>query len=77
MQRTTEDLREILFTAIDDVSSGKIEPKQAKEIANLATKIINSAELELKYSSVVSILDKQGQGISPGRLLLTQAAITD
>jgi hypothetical protein len=70
--RTTETIRELLMDAMDKVALGKMEPKQAKALADLADRVIRTAEIELKYSQVISKLDKDGQGISPGPLLLTQ-----
>jgi len=64
-------LRETLFDTLEKVKSGEIDPSEAKAIALLADKIIDTAEIELKYSEIVSKLDKEDQGISPGPLLLT------
>ena len=72
--RTTETLREILFKTLDGVSQGTTDLKTAQQVANLADKILKTADIELKYSLTVSRLDKQEQGISPGPLLLTQKA---
>lgn len=71
--RTTETLRETLFQSIEDVHSGKIDRFQAREIGNLADKIVKTAEIELRYAMTASNLDRQDQGISPGPLLLTKA----
>lgn len=70
--RTTETLREMLFDAIEQVRDGTMDPRIGKNIADLADRIIKSAEIELKFSQTVSRLDAQGQGISPGPLLLTK-----
>lgn len=71
--RTTETLRESLFQAIEDVRTGAIDRFQAREIGNLADKIVKSAEIELRYALTLSNLDRQDQGISPGPLLLTKS----
>lgn len=69
--KTTQTLREILFDAIEKVRDGKMDKANAREIGTLADRIIQTAEIELRYSLAVSRLDKDGQGISPGPLLLT------
>lgn len=69
--KTTQTLREILFDAIEKVRDGKMDRAAAREIGTLADRIIQTAEIELRYSLAVSRLDKDGQGISPGPLLLT------
>ncbi|MGB5830854.1 MAG: hypothetical protein WBG92_02530 [Thiohalocapsa sp.] len=69
--RTTADLRDMLFDAMEPVRDGSMASRDAKAIADLADKILDSAEMELKYSQVVSRLDKEDQGVSPGPLLLT------
>lgn len=74
MQRTTEDLREILFNTLDDVRSGKIDHQQARAVGDLAGRIVDTAELELSYANTLERLDGGVSGVSPGRLLLTQAS---
>lgn len=69
--RTTETLRSLLFDAIEAVRAGTMDTNKAKSIALLAEKMIATADLELRYSEVVSKLDKDDQGITPGPLLLT------
>ena len=74
--RTTQDLRAILFDAIEKVRNGTMERAVAREIGVLADRIIQTAEIELRYSLTVSRLDKDGQSISPGPLLLTDEGAT-
>jgi len=69
--RTTADLRETLFETLEGIKAGTVDPRQAKAIADVADRIIETADLELRYSEIVSRLDRDGQGISPGPLLLT------
>ena len=69
--RTTETLRDLLFNAIDKTINGDITPADARNVALLADKIIDTARLELQYSETVSRLDQQGQGVSTGPVLLT------
>ena len=69
--KTTQTLREILFDAIERIRAGTLDKAEAREIGTLADRIIQTAEIELRYSLAVSRLDKDGQGISPGPLLLT------
>ena len=68
---TTADLRKTLLAAIEKVESGAMDGKEARDIAILADKVIQLSLLELKYSETLSRLDKEGQGISPGPLLLS------
>ncbi|MCK5127680.1 MAG: hypothetical protein KAR42_15590 [candidate division Zixibacteria bacterium] len=71
-QQTTETLRSILFETIEKVQNRSIDYQEAKAIGDLADRIIKTADLELKHAATVSKLDKEGQGITPGKLLLTQ-----
>ncbi len=70
-RKTTADLREILFQTMERVAAGEIDPKEAREVSNLATRIIDSARLELDYSQTLSRLDRDGQDIATGPVLLT------
>ena len=70
-KRTTETLRATLFDTLEMVKNGDMPPNDAKAIALIADNIIDTAELELRYSEVLSRLDMEDQGISPGPLLLT------
>lgn len=47
--QTIGDLRDQLFDAIQLVKEGKMKPQAAKDIANLAQVIINSAKVEIEY----------------------------
>lgn len=70
-QQTTESLRATLFETLHKVLSGAIEPTHADRVVKLADKIIQTADLELRYAETLSKLDKDGQGINPGPMLLT------
>ena len=74
---TTESLRAILFDSIEKVRSGDMTVKEAKAVVDLSDRIISTAEVELRYSEVVSRLDKDDQGISPGPLLLTNGKVAN
>lgn len=67
---TTESLRRTLFEAIRDIRSGRMDERTGQVIAQLADRIIKTADLELRYAQTVSLLDKQDQGVSPGPVLL-------
>ena len=69
--KTTKDLRQALFDTIEGVTKGTIETKDALAISKLADNIIKTADLELRHAQVISTLDKDDQGITPGPLLLT------
>lgn len=73
--RTTETLRASLFDTLEAVRSGKMDPHQASAVAKVAEKIIQTAQLELEYAEMVSRLDKMGQGVSPGPLVLTNRQV--
>lgn len=49
MSKTINDLREIIFSAMEDLRSGKIDTDQAKQIANLGQVIVNSAVAETRH----------------------------
>lgn len=49
MSRTINDLRNLLFQAMEDLKSGKIDVNQAKQMANLGQVIVNSAVAETKH----------------------------
>jgi hypothetical protein len=51
MSRTITDLRELLFKAMQDLSEGKIDVEQAKQIGNLGQVIVNSAVAEVRMIS--------------------------
>lgn len=70
--RTTEDLRETLFDCIEQVKAGTLDTKQSREVVNLAKVVLDSARLELDHSQLLSRLDKDGQEVKTGPILLTQ-----
>jgi hypothetical protein len=49
MSRTINDLRELLFKAMEDLKDGKIDVNQAKQMANLGQVVVNSAVAEIKH----------------------------
>jgi hypothetical protein len=49
MSRTINDLRELLFAAMEDLKKGKIDVDQAKQMANLGQVIVNSAVAETRH----------------------------
>lgn len=69
--KTTADLRDEMFRTIEGVRNGSITPAAAKAVGHLAEKIIDTADLEMRFSELVSRLDKDDQGIHPGPILLT------
>lgn len=46
------ELRDDLLKVYSDLRSGKIEPREAKEINNTAGKIISSAKVQLEYAAL-------------------------
>lgn len=49
MSRTINDLRELLFQAMEQLKEGKIDVNQAKQMANLGQVIVNSAVAETRH----------------------------
>lgn len=69
---TTDTLRETLFETLQGVKDGSIDTDQAKAVGELATKIIDVSDLELRYTTLQGRLDEKGVELSPGRILLGQ-----
>lgn len=68
--KTTADLRAMLFETLEDVKAGRVDTATAKTVASLASEIVKTAELELRYAQTLSRLDRDQQGIIPGPMLL-------
>lgn len=66
-QKTTEDLRKILFDTIDQVANGSIDVNKGRTIATLADKLIRTAEVELEYCAIEARL----KGNLPMPMVLT------
>lgn len=49
MSRTINDLREILFSTMEDLRAGKIDVEKAKQIGNIGQVIVNSAVAEVRH----------------------------
>lgn len=69
--KTSQDLREILFDTIEKVRSGEMRASEARAVSDLAEKVLDTVEAELRYSRECDRLDQSPTGISPGPLLLT------
>jgi len=52
--KTTQDLRDTLFSQLDDLVTGKITPQQAKATSGLASQIISLSKLELDAARFIS-----------------------
>ena len=50
--KNVSQLRDELSTTFTGLQSGDISPKTAKELANLAGKMINSAKVQLDYHAM-------------------------
>ena len=50
--RNVNELREQLAATFAGLNSGAIEAAEAKELANLAGKMINSAKVQLEYHAL-------------------------
>lgn len=51
-QRSMSGLRETLFSALDDLRSGKIDEKQAKSVAQLSQTILNTVSVQVEYEKL-------------------------
>ena len=52
--RTTQNLRDMLFGQLDDLIDGRITAQQAKAASGLASQIISLSKLELEAARFVS-----------------------
>ena len=50
--KNAKELRDRLARVFDDLEAGKIKPKEAAELANLAGKMINSAKVQVEYAAL-------------------------
>tara|TARA_R110000803_G_scaffold167416_5_gene230659 strand:+ start:2008 stop:2211 length:204 start_codon:yes stop_codon:yes gene_type:complete len=50
--KNVNELRDELGETFDGLVSGRVTPKVAKEIANVAGKMINSAKVQLDYHAL-------------------------
>ena len=73
---TTQTLRETLIDCINEVRSGRMESKQARDISALAGRVIETAKLEIEFAVNQSKLDRDDQGISAGPILLGESVET-
>jgi hypothetical protein len=56
--KNIEELRDSLLESFDDLKSGKLKTKDAKEITNMAGKIILSSKVELDYNKFMGNKNK-------------------
>ena len=53
-KRTTNGLREVLFSQVDELLAGNITPQQAKAVSGLASQIVSVTKLEMEASRFIS-----------------------
>jgi hypothetical protein len=53
--KNIKDLRDSLLDSFEDLKSGKLRTKDAKEITNMSGKIILSAKVELDYNKFMKL----------------------
>lgn len=70
MERSTQDLREVLFKEIDDLRSGQATAKRATALSKIATNIINTARLDLDAS-------RHGSGIPDPKIKVESFVLTN
>lgn len=63
MSKTIEDLRAVLFDAIDGVKNGTISIEKARMISDLSQVMVNSAKAEVEYAKVTG--KKSGGFLDP------------
>lgn len=73
-KHTTESLRSDLFDVIKELREGTMDAETANQIVKVSDQIIKTADIELKYAQTLSQLDKEGQGIEPGKMLLADGS---
>lgn len=64
--KNTSELREMLLETINSVRTGKTDPRSAQAIANLSSKILQSAKLDLdvlKFNVANQGLAKAGEKV--------------
>lgn len=64
--KTTAELRKMLLETIEAVKTGGMKPQDAAAIANLSSKILQSAKLDLeilKYNSMEGRVEKAGEKV--------------
>jgi len=53
-ERNSKGLKNVLFSQIDDLVSGKITPQQAKAVASLSSQVVSVAKLEMEAARFIS-----------------------
>ena len=69
MTKTSEDLREFLFSTLYEVKAGRCSPETASAIAKLTAQIINTVSVEIAYHRYVRA-DAKGD-VPPPRTQIT------
>jgi hypothetical protein len=69
-KKNIDDLRDLLFSAIEGVKDGTLDIEKAKVIGTLSQVMVNSAAVEVKHAQVTgqkgsNFLDKQEE-LPPG-----------
>lgn len=73
--RTSDDLREALFSTIEGVKNKDIKPAEAKAICELAGKIIDITDTELDIAQFYSRFTPPGDGPSLQPIRLTGSTL--
>lgn len=68
--RTTQGLRDILFSEIDELRGGSGDIKKSMAVANLAKQIIGTAKVELDFVRAVTAAEASGVKVNLGTLRL-------
>ena len=53
-----KELRDALIKSFNDLKTGKIKAKDAKELTNISGKILTSAKIELDYNKYTGAVKK-------------------
>jgi len=78
-KKNIDDLRELLFSAIEGVKDGTLDIEKAKVICTLSQVMVNSAAVEVKHAQVTgqkgsNFLDK-AEDLPPGITAVRQHRI--
>ena len=69
-KRTTQGLRDLLFDEIEELRTGKGEPRKSQAVANLARQIIGTAKIEIDFIRTIAIAESSGKKVSLGHIAL-------
>lgn len=69
--KTTADLRDTLFDAIEGVMNRRITPEQAREVANLSSEMVKTAKLEIEFELAANKIAESDREFNSSPMMLT------